>query len=74
MKEVKVTSTFSVYENKSQMSSVEQTVLQKAIDMLENVYAPYSGFYIGAAVLTDSGNIYGGCNQENASYPLCICG
>ena len=74
MKEVKVTSTYSVYDNKSQMSSIEQTVLQKAIDMLQNVYAPYSGFYIGAAVLTDSGNIYGGCNQENASYPLCICG
>ena len=74
MKEVKVTSTFTVYENMSQLSSIEQTVMQKAIDMLDSVYAPYSEFYVGAAALTDEGNIYGGCNQENASYPLCICG
>lgn len=74
MKEVKVTSTLKVYKNLSELTSMEQTVMQKAIDMLKSVYAPYSGFFIGAAVLTDQGNIYGGCNQENASYPLCICG
>lgn len=74
MKEIIVTSTISVYDSMSKLSSIEQTVMQKAIDMLDNVYAPYSEFYIGAAALTDEGNIYGGCNQENASYPLCICG
>lgn len=36
-------------------------------------YAPYSRILIGAAVMTDSGNIYKGCNIENASYGLTIC-
>jgi len=74
MKEIKETSSFEVYENINKLTSIEQKVLQKAIDMLDNVYAPYSEFFVGAAAMTDTGNIYGGCNQENASYPLCICG
>ena len=37
-------------------------------------YAPYSKFHVGAAVLGASGKIYSGCNVENASYGLAICG
>ena len=36
-------------------------------------YSPYSRFAVGAAVLTDSGKIFAGCNVENASYGLCNC-
>ena len=42
--------------------------------MLNVAYAPYSNFYVGAAALMEDGSIHRGCNQENASYPLCICG
>ena len=38
-----------------------------------NAYAPYSGFKVGAAVRATTGNIYGGCNVENAAYPVGIC-
>jgi cytidine deaminase len=39
----------------------------------EHAYAPYSRFYVGAAVRTRSGRTFTGCNVENASYGLCNC-
>lgn len=39
----------------------------------EHAYTPYSKFQVGAAVLTKSGHVYGGCNIENASYPVTNC-
>jgi cytidine deaminase len=38
-----------------------------------HAHAPYSRFPVGAAVLTDRGTVYAGCNVENASYPLGSC-
>ena len=39
----------------------------------EIAYAPYSKFKVGAAVLTKKGNVYGGCNIENSSFPITNC-
>ncbi len=36
-------------------------------------YSPYSKFKVGAAVLTKKGNVYGGCNVENSSFPITNC-
>lgn len=54
------------------MVSYEELV-EKAKEASKNAYAPYSDFRVGACVLTEKGNIYLGCNFENASYGLSIC-
>ncbi len=48
-------------------------LIEKATAAKENAYAPYSEFRVGAALLTENGKIYTGCNVENASYPVGIC-
>jgi cytidine deaminase len=49
-------------------------LIRISVDYLEVAYAPYSKFQVGAAVLTEEGQIFGGANFENASYSLCMCG
>lgn len=51
---------------------MKELVLQ-AERAMEQAYAPYSGFRVGAALLTKSGKVYLGCNIENASFSPTIC-
>lgn len=48
-------------------------LLTKAKEASSNAYAKYSDFKVGACVLFESGEIYTGCNVENASYGLSLC-
>jgi len=49
------------------------SLLEKARRVRKNAYAPYSGFQVGAALRTDQGQIFVGCNVENVAYPQGTC-
>jgi cytidine deaminase len=53
--------------------TVQQQLLDQARRSRETAYAPYSNFKVGAAVLTSAGEIFSGCNIENASLGATIC-
>jgi cytidine deaminase len=50
-----------------------QELINLALKAATKAYAPYSKFFVGAAVLFEDGSIITGCNVENASYGLCLC-
>ena len=50
-----------------------QKMIDLAIEQLSFAYAPYSGFQVGAALLTKEGKMYTGCNIENAAYSPTNC-
>lgn len=49
-------------------------LVQKAAEAKTKAYVPYSCFRVGAALLTVDGQVFTGCNIENASYSLTNCG
>ncbi|MFD2648403.1 cytidine deaminase [Devosia albogilva] len=51
----------------------DQALFTAAEAVRARAYAPYSKFQVGAAILADDGNIYAGCNVENAAYPVGNC-
>lgn len=55
------------------LSQREQELVEMARNYRNRAYAPYSGFRVGAAVLTADGLIFGGCNIENASFGATNC-
>ena len=50
-----------------------EELISEAKKAMNMAYAPYSRFHVGAAILTETGKIYTGCNVENASFGATIC-
>lgn len=54
-------------------NAMRRKLIEAAKTAQKKAYCPYSRYPVGAAVLTESGRIYSGCNVENASFGLSIC-
>jgi cytidine deaminase len=50
-----------------------QALFDAAVAVRRHAYAPYSGFAVGAALITPKGSIFAGTNVENAAYPVGTC-
>jgi cytidine deaminase len=59
--------------NKTLSREMRESLLQSARAAMNNAYAPYSNFRVGAAVLSSTGETFLGCNVENASYGMTNC-
>lgn len=51
----------------------EKTLYKAALAAMEYAYAPYSGYTVGAALLTADGRVFSGCNIENAAFTPTVC-
>lgn len=73
MYQIEISLQIEVFENRSELAAEDLALVQEAERATEKAYAPYSGFRVGSAALLDNGAVVSAANQENASYPVCIC-
>lgn len=73
MKKITISSEFSVYNSLEELPNDVQNLMEQAVSVRKNAYAPYSNFRVGVALLLDNGQIVIGSNQENAAYPSGLC-
>ena len=73
MKEITITTQFSVFDSVQELPTDIQDLMQQAVAIRKNAYAPYSLFRVGVALVLDNGKIVLGSNQGNAAYPSGLC-
>lgn len=70
---LKIKTELKVFENGSDLGKQEYKLFQEAKKVTSQAYAPYSNFYVGAAILLKDDTIFTGTNQENIAYPSGLC-
>lgn len=73
MKEISITTKFKVFDFMADLPTDIQDLMEQAIEVRKNAYAPYSKFRVGVAIILDNGKVVLGSNQENAAYPSGLC-
>lgn len=73
MKAITITTEFKVYDSTIDLPTNVQALMEQAVAVRKNAYAPYSKFRVGVAITLDNGEVIVGSNQENAAYPSGLC-
>ena len=73
MKKEKIQIEYQTFNSLSELDPIEEKLVQEATKASFKAYAPYSEFYVGAAILLKNGEIITGSNQENEAYPSGLC-
>lgn len=73
MTQKEIKTTFSEYASIEEMQAQDRELAAEAIAAMNNAYAPYSHFHVGAAVRMSNSQIVRGSNQENAAFPSGLC-
>ena len=55
------------------MSVTDEQLIEAAMQVRKNAYCEYSGYFVGAALVDENGNMHIGCNVENSAYPEGTC-
>lgn len=71
--EKKLSTQFVLFDSRNDLPESDQKLMEMAQKAVNNAYAPYSHFNVGAAVLLENDVIVTGNNQENAAYPSGMC-
>jgi cytidine deaminase len=70
---LKIEHTFEVYTSPKKLSASDTILYNKAKNIAEKAYAPYSKFLVGCALQLDNGEVITANNQENMAYPSGLC-
>ena len=73
MKKLEFKISYLEYDSADELNETERVLLMKAQNAVNNAYAPYSKFNVGAAVLLKNGEVVIGSNQENVAFPSGLC-
>ena len=73
MEKLELTCSFEQFRSRAEVKSEWQSLIDACLVAMNNAYAPYSNFRVGAAVLLENSVIVVGNNQENAAYPSGLC-
>lgn len=73
MKENKFKFTYQLFDSEEELAQNDYELVLLARNAAKIAYAPYSGFFVGAAAILSNKEVVTGSNQENASYPTGIC-
>ncbi|HTD94654.1 MAG TPA: hypothetical protein VK644_12605 [Chitinophagaceae bacterium] len=64
---------YELFDDISELTAEDASLLKSARQVTRSAYAPYSKFFVGAVARLANGETIAGTNQENASYPVGIC-